>query len=161
MLFRRQFKLGMHYHSNRNTKLFSSFTIWKRFFCLRHKSFGWLCRLKFCSRHPLTFAWKIKNGNRAERTPKLATCPFSDAGGAFAAEIQSNLQSFRVLGPASRLLASKQRLHGLQRATSGVDKKAPRKKARMPERCLSVLHLGYILSRRRVCRGKVSGRRKG
>lgn len=79
------------------------------FFCLRRKSYDWLCRL--CSRHSLTLG-KTKNVNREERTPKLATCPFSDAGGALAAEIQSNLQSFRALGRAliPGLLASKQRL---------------------------------------------------
>lgn len=79
---------------------------------------------------------KKKPGTVKNETLKLATCPFSDAGGAPATEIQSNLQSFRALGRAllPGLLSSKQRLHGLQRATPGVDKKAPRKEARMPER---------------------------
>lgn len=79
-----------------------------------------------------------------------------------ATEIQSNLQSFRALGRTlvPGLLASKQRLHGLQRATSGVDKKAPLEDGADDGTCLYP-RLGYILSRKRVCEGKVRGRRGG
>lgn len=158
----------MRHYSNCNTKLPDSFAIYKRSFCSRRKNHGRLRRTKtalFTTSANFRGENKKKNRNHEERTPKLAaTCPFSDAGGTLAAEIQSNLQSFRALGRTlvPGLLASKQRLHGLQRVTPGVDKKAPRRGRRRgcpnSGTCL-YLRLGYILSRRRVCGGKVSGRK--
>lgn len=137
MSFRRQFKKSeLHRHSNRNTKLFNSFTIYKRSFCLRRKSYGRLRRVKrLCSRHPLTFAGKtkqkkigktVKNELRSQQLvhflmPTALLPPrFNQTCKAFEHSARA-----LVLG----LLASKQRLHGLQRATSGVDKKAPKEEA--------------------------------
>jgi len=93
-----------------------------------------------------------KSGSRVGRTPDLGTCPFSDASGALATGIQSNLQSFRALGRVlvPGLLTSKQRLHGLHRdARASIRRRRRGRRGHHSHPLILSLSLSPFLSLRR------------